>query len=430
MSAPASATCARGSRTSSSPTCASRRGSPPTCTCRGSTRTRSAASPSSARSRWRPSTTWTLERKLTVYDKGFDHDSSSYGEYITRSGDICSPSIPNDEPLRIECAHFVDMHPQRGRRRARTARAACASCACWRRCSGRSTRVVEVSARARAAGGPARDGIVTALRPRTGRLACCSAPASTLPDDVEIGRPRRDPRGHGRRRRRDDPGRRDRRQAAGARRALDRLAVGAAAPRGSARARPSAPARSSSLARRSATARSSATRPRSASAPRSAPARSSAAARRSTTTSPIGARVRIQSNCYVTAFSAIEDDVFVGPGSHADQRRHDGPPRARPPAARARRCGAPAASAAARSWAGRRDRRGGVRRRRRGRHQGRAGARGRDRSPGARRARGAGRGPAGAMGSDRPTPPRPARRPHHVRARRGRDRARWGGHCG
>ena len=49
-----------------------------------------------------------LERKLTVYDKGFDQDASSYGEYITRSGDIHSPSIPNDEPLRIECAHFLD----------------------------------------------------------------------------------------------------------------------------------------------------------------------------------------------------------------------------------------------------------------------------------------------------------------------------------
>ena len=49
-----------------------------------------------------------VERKLTVYDKGFDEDSSSYGEYITRSGDISSPRVPNDEPLRIECRHFVD----------------------------------------------------------------------------------------------------------------------------------------------------------------------------------------------------------------------------------------------------------------------------------------------------------------------------------
>jgi predicted dehydrogenase len=48
------------------------------------------------------------ERKVTVYDKGFDQDSSSYGEYITRSGDVWSPAISNEEPLRIECAHFVE----------------------------------------------------------------------------------------------------------------------------------------------------------------------------------------------------------------------------------------------------------------------------------------------------------------------------------
>jgi predicted dehydrogenase len=49
-----------------------------------------------------------LERKLTVYDKGFDEDWSSYGEYIMRSGDVFSPRIPNEEPLRIECRHFLD----------------------------------------------------------------------------------------------------------------------------------------------------------------------------------------------------------------------------------------------------------------------------------------------------------------------------------
>ncbi len=49
-----------------------------------------------------------LERKLTVYDKGFDEDARGYGEYITRSGDIFSPRIPNLEPLRVECEHFVD----------------------------------------------------------------------------------------------------------------------------------------------------------------------------------------------------------------------------------------------------------------------------------------------------------------------------------
>jgi predicted dehydrogenase len=48
-----------------------------------------------------------LEGKVTIYDKGFDEDSTSYGEYITRTGDIFSPQIPNTEPLRIECEHFV-----------------------------------------------------------------------------------------------------------------------------------------------------------------------------------------------------------------------------------------------------------------------------------------------------------------------------------
>jgi predicted dehydrogenase len=49
-----------------------------------------------------------LERKVTVYDKGFDEDTASYGEYITRAGDIWSPRVPNREPLRIECEHFVE----------------------------------------------------------------------------------------------------------------------------------------------------------------------------------------------------------------------------------------------------------------------------------------------------------------------------------
>jgi predicted dehydrogenase len=48
-----------------------------------------------------------LERKVTVYDKGFDQPTGSWGEYITRSGDIWSPAIGNREPLRLECEHFV-----------------------------------------------------------------------------------------------------------------------------------------------------------------------------------------------------------------------------------------------------------------------------------------------------------------------------------
>jgi predicted dehydrogenase len=49
-----------------------------------------------------------VDGKLTVYDKGFDEDSRSWGEYIARSGDTFSPRIPNAEPLRVECEHFVE----------------------------------------------------------------------------------------------------------------------------------------------------------------------------------------------------------------------------------------------------------------------------------------------------------------------------------
>lgn len=49
-----------------------------------------------------------VEGKLSVYDKGFDEDTHSWGEYITRSGDIFQPRIPNAEPLRLECQHFVE----------------------------------------------------------------------------------------------------------------------------------------------------------------------------------------------------------------------------------------------------------------------------------------------------------------------------------
>jgi predicted dehydrogenase len=49
-----------------------------------------------------------IDRKLTVYDKGFEQDYRNYGEYIARSGDVWSPAVPNDEPLRLECLHFVE----------------------------------------------------------------------------------------------------------------------------------------------------------------------------------------------------------------------------------------------------------------------------------------------------------------------------------
>ena len=48
-----------------------------------------------------------LERKVTVYEKGPWQRAESYGEWQTRSGDIMIPKIPTDEPLRLECEHFL-----------------------------------------------------------------------------------------------------------------------------------------------------------------------------------------------------------------------------------------------------------------------------------------------------------------------------------
>jgi predicted dehydrogenase len=48
-----------------------------------------------------------LERKVTIYEKAPEQPAESYGEWRTRTGDIFSPKIPNDEPLRLECQHFL-----------------------------------------------------------------------------------------------------------------------------------------------------------------------------------------------------------------------------------------------------------------------------------------------------------------------------------
>ncbi|HEY6551047.1 MAG TPA: Gfo/Idh/MocA family oxidoreductase [Solirubrobacterales bacterium] len=48
------------------------------------------------------------ERKLTVFDKGFDLDGASKDDYVTRSGGASSPAIAAVEPLRLELEHFVE----------------------------------------------------------------------------------------------------------------------------------------------------------------------------------------------------------------------------------------------------------------------------------------------------------------------------------
>ncbi|MGL6280332.1 MAG: Gfo/Idh/MocA family protein, partial [Gaiella sp.] len=50
-----------------------------------------------------------LERKVTVYDKAPWEPSDTYGEWRTRTGDIFSPKVANDEPLKLELQHFLQL---------------------------------------------------------------------------------------------------------------------------------------------------------------------------------------------------------------------------------------------------------------------------------------------------------------------------------
>ena len=80
-----------------------------------------------------------LERKVTIYDKAPEQPAGNYGEWRTRTGDIFSPKIANDEPLRLECAHFlrlVEEGPATSPRPAPGSRS-CARSSC---CSARSAR--------------------------------------------------------------------------------------------------------------------------------------------------------------------------------------------------------------------------------------------------------------------------------------------------
>jgi predicted dehydrogenase len=57
-----------------------------------------------------------LERKITIYEKAPWQRAETYGEWQTRSGDIYSPKLPNDEPLRLECSHFLELVEDNGDR--------------------------------------------------------------------------------------------------------------------------------------------------------------------------------------------------------------------------------------------------------------------------------------------------------------------------
>jgi len=59
--------------------------------------------------------------KLKIYDKSADHnpDYNTFAEYVTlRFGDITIPHLRIDEPVRLECQHFLEC--VRDRRRPRS----------------------------------------------------------------------------------------------------------------------------------------------------------------------------------------------------------------------------------------------------------------------------------------------------------------------
>jgi len=63
-----------------------------------------------------------LDQKVTIYDKAPESAPTSYGEWLTGTGDVFSPKIPNDEPLKLECQTFLDLMDGRGGGRGTVAR--------------------------------------------------------------------------------------------------------------------------------------------------------------------------------------------------------------------------------------------------------------------------------------------------------------------
>jgi predicted dehydrogenase len=58
-----------------------------------------------------------LEHKVTVYEKAAWQPAERYGEWQTRTGAKHSPRISHDEPLKLECRHFLALVRGEGDRR-------------------------------------------------------------------------------------------------------------------------------------------------------------------------------------------------------------------------------------------------------------------------------------------------------------------------
>ena len=211
-----------------------------------------------------------LERKVTIYEKWPEEPAQSYGEWRTRTGDILSPKIANDEPLRLELSHFLRLVREGG------------------------------------TGVEARDGlaVVRALERLQDSLGSMTARRPRDRDRLP---------GHGARRGREGARARRRRQAAGALAALDREAGAAARRPRSATGRSSRPARScspgSTIGARVILGDQSCVRERVTIGDDVVLGRGSLIENDTT----VGALTKIQAEAYITAYSTLEENVFIAP---------------------------------------------------------------------------------------------------------------------
>jgi predicted dehydrogenase len=58
-----------------------------------------------------------LERKITVYENAPEEPAEDYGAWRTVAGEVSSPAVASDEPLKLECEHFFALVRGEGDRR-------------------------------------------------------------------------------------------------------------------------------------------------------------------------------------------------------------------------------------------------------------------------------------------------------------------------
>src|SRR3954447_5297404 len=277
----------------SSVICASRRASWRTCTCRGSTRTKSAASRSSARRRWPRSTTWRWSRSSSSTTRASTRTTAPTAS-TSRAPATCGA---RGSRTRSRCASSAGTSPTasaRGGLPCRTGRAGCALSGCWRACSSRSRGVRVLRPSDRAPGLVLDDDVVLPHDIEIGANVVIHPGVQfgagvRIQDAAVVGKPPVLSRTS-----RAEP------SEAGTTEIGDGVVVATQA----------VVTAGASIGPGSFIGDQSQVRERAQISEDTTIGRGSAVDNEVV----IGARVRMQTGCYVTAFSVVEDDVFLGPG--------------------------------------------------------------------------------------------------------------------